>query len=121
MNASLMTLEIMVALLGCAVLLVDLWTPPDEKRQLGYLAAVGLAAIFLSSFGLGEGNAFANMYVLDGLALFFKRFFLFSGVIVLLLSVEFADRIHNRGIEFEVAFEEIEHSQGRLPVALVPL
>ena len=33
------------------------------------------------------------MYVLDDLALFFKRFFLFAAIIVLVMSVEFADRI----------------------------
>ena len=33
------------------------------------------------------------MYALDGLALFFKRFFLLAAIIVLLMSVEFADRI----------------------------
>ena len=37
--------------------------------------------------------AFGQMYVLDGLALFFKRFFLLAALIVLLMSVEFADRI----------------------------
>ncbi len=37
--------------------------------------------------------AFGKMYVLDGLALFFKRFFLLAAIIVLVMSVEFADRI----------------------------
>ena len=37
--------------------------------------------------------AFGQMYALDGLALFFKRFFLLAALIVLLMSVEFADRI----------------------------
>jgi len=40
------------------------------------------------------------MYVFDGLALFFKRFFLLSAVIVLLMSVEFADRIEAGISEF---------------------
>ena len=34
-----------------------------------------------------------NMYVLDGLALFFKRFFLAAAIIVLLMSAEFFDRL----------------------------
>jgi NADH-quinone oxidoreductase subunit N len=33
------------------------------------------------------------MYVLDGLALFFKRFFLLAAFLVLLIAVEFSDRI----------------------------
>jgi NADH-quinone oxidoreductase subunit N len=34
------------------------------------------------------------MYILDGQALFFKRFFLLAGLVVLVMSVEFSDRIH---------------------------
>ena len=37
--------------------------------------------------------AFRKMYVLDQLALFFKRFFILAALIVLLLSVEFSNRI----------------------------
>jgi len=37
-------------------------------------------------------TAFKGMYVQDGLALFFKRFFLVAAIMVLLMSVEFADR-----------------------------
>jgi NADH-quinone oxidoreductase subunit N len=40
------------------------------------------------------------MYALDGLALFFKRFFLLAAIIVLLMSVEFADRIEAGISEF---------------------
>ena len=40
------------------------------------------------------------MYALDGLALFFKRFFLLAALIVLLMSVEFADRIEAGIAEF---------------------
>ncbi len=82
------------------LLLVDLWTPTHLKRSLGYVAAAGVAIILLGSFALGTGDAFARMYVLDSLALFFKRFFLLTGVIVLLISVEFADRIHGGIVEF---------------------
>src|SRR5207244_2801574 len=44
--------------------------------------------------------AFNKMYALDGLALFFKRFFLLAGLMVLILSVEFADRIEAGLAEF---------------------
>src|SRR5207247_3828834 len=43
---------------------------------------------------------FGKMYALDGLALFFKRFFLLASLIVLLMSVEFADRIETGIAEF---------------------
>ena len=44
--------------------------------------------------------AFGKMYVLDGLALFFKRFFLLAALIVLVMSVEFSDRIEAGVSEF---------------------
>src|SRR5436305_10788620 len=89
-------LEIAVVVLGLALLLVDLWTAPERKRWLGYGAAVGMLVLFCYSFKLDGTTpqfAFHHTYVLDGLALFFKRFFLLAAVIVLIIAVEFSDRI----------------------------
>ena len=96
MNVSLTILELAVILLGMAVMLVDLWLPAPYRRNLGYTAAAGVALILAASFLIspsGVEYAFGKMYVMDGLALFFKRFFLLAGVIVILLSVDFADHI----------------------------
>jgi NADH-quinone oxidoreductase subunit N len=40
------------------------------------------------------------MYVMDGLAMFFKRFFLLAAILVLVMSVDFADRIEAGISEF---------------------
>jgi len=97
MNYSLIGLELMVALLGLLVLLVDLWTPGlQAKRNLGYFAAAGLGLVLLASFRYGSADpqfAFNHMYVMDDMALFFKRFFLIATILVLLLAVEFSDVI----------------------------
>src|SRR5258705_11567251 len=96
MNTSLIFLEIAVLVLGLGLLLVDLWTAPERKRWLGYGAALGLGLIFCYSFkfdGSTAQFAFQHTYVLDGLALFFKRFFLLAAIIVLLIAVEFSERI----------------------------
>jgi NADH-quinone oxidoreductase subunit N len=104
MNILLTSHEILVLLLGLGVLLADLWLPTAHRRKLGYAAALGLGAILLYSLfavkiAPGEAQyAFGpdtvhGPYVLDGLALFFKRFFLLAAIIVLLLAVEFSDRI----------------------------
>ena len=99
MNAGLLIHEWLVLALALAVLLADLWVPASLRRNLGYAAAAGLGAIFLYSviavrLPAGETQyAFSNMYALDGLALYFKRFFLVAAIIVLLMSVEFAERI----------------------------
>jgi NADH-quinone oxidoreductase subunit N len=100
MNLGLLIHEWLVVALGLGLLLVDLWLPPSAKRNLGYAAALGVGAILLYSlFAVRLPSpettqyAFGKMYALDGLALFFKRFFLLAAAIVLLMSVEFAERI----------------------------
>ncbi len=96
MNVQLTFLEIAVVLLGLGILLADLWLPAAQKRYLGYAAAAALAVLLLWSFSFGGAKpqyAFHNMYVLDSLALFFKRLFLLAAIIVLVMTVEFADRI----------------------------
>ena len=107
MNALLLNHELLVLALALGLLLADLWLPLSAKRKLGYVAALGVGLILLYSlFGveLPAGQpvqyAFGQMYALDGLALFFKRFFLLAALIVLLMSVEFADRIEAGIAEF---------------------
>ena len=94
-----MSLEICVVALGLLVLLADLWLPAERKRALGYAAAAALGLLFLYSFtshsscaSIGQ-SAFGGMFVQDALAVFFKRFFLLAAVLVLVMAVEFSDRI----------------------------
>jgi NADH-quinone oxidoreductase subunit N len=100
MNLSMISLELAVICLALAVLLIDLWTPRPYKHHLGCLAMAGLIAILVASFfGAGKGvpwstTGFNGMFVQDGLALFFKRIFLVSGIFVVLMGVEFRERIH---------------------------
>src|SRR5262249_20362520 len=104
MNVSLMILETAVLDLGLALLLMDLWTPAERKPLLGYGAALGLALVLGYSFLKFDSTtaqfAFGHSYVLDGLALFFKRFFLLAAIIVLLMAVGFANRIETAISEF---------------------
>src|SRR5438874_10322061 len=99
MKLALLSHEWLVLALGLALLVADLWLPMRFRRKLGYAAAIGVGVILihsLLSFHLRPDEvhyAFGTMYVLDDLALFFKRFFLLAALIVLLMSVEFADRI----------------------------
>jgi NADH-quinone oxidoreductase subunit N len=106
MNTRLLTHEWLIIGLGLGLLLVDLWIAPAARRKLGYVAALGVGIVLLYSliiFQLPAGAqayAFGKMYLLDGLALFFKRFFLLSALIVLMMSVEFADCIETGIAEF---------------------
>ncbi|MBI2947428.1 MAG: proton-translocating NADH-quinone oxidoreductase subunit N, partial [Verrucomicrobia bacterium] len=49
MSLSLSILEVAVIGVGLAILLVDLWTPAAQKRNLGYAAAAAVGIIFLGS------------------------------------------------------------------------
>src|SRR5947209_6239265 len=96
MNAPLMTIELVVIGTALAILLADLWMPAEKRRHLGYFAAAVLGVTLLASFAWHPQTAqyaFSNSYVLDPLALFFKRFFLLVAIFVLIMSVDFADRI----------------------------
>ena len=96
MNASLISLELAVIGLGLGFLMLDLWTPAPRKRQLGYAAAAAVVILLCFSFFADTSFvrfAFKESYAFDPLALYFKRFFLLAGAIVLLLQVEFADRL----------------------------
>jgi NADH-quinone oxidoreductase subunit N len=98
MNLELLSLEIAVVLVGLTVLVADLWTPPACKRWLGYGAAMALGLILLLSFagfvGAGaESSAFWGMFVQDGLSLFFKRYFLVAAILILIMAVDFENRL----------------------------
>lgn len=99
MNPLLLSHEIGVLILGLGVLLADLWLPAAERRKLGYTAAAGLAAVLVFSVvtfdlaSVGTQYAFGGMFVLDSLALFFKRLFLLAAVLVIIIAIEFSDRL----------------------------
>ncbi len=98
MNSELISLEISVIALGVVLLLADLFMPPERRRFLGYAAIAALGLLLLTSLsGYGScsltGTAFNGVFVEDGLAVFFKRFFIIGAILVLFISVEFSDRI----------------------------
>lgn len=99
MNLSLISLELSVAALGLIMLLADLWLPPERKRAMGYAAAAALILLFANSFtshcscALVGQSGFGGMFVQDTLSVFFKRFFLLAAILVLVMAVEFSDRI----------------------------
>jgi len=106
MNTYLLSHELLVLALGLTLLLADLWAPENLRRKFGCFAALGLGAILIYSLAAvgsvpdNGPSAFGGMYVLDNLALFFKRFFLLAAIIVLVISVEFSDRFRTGVSEF---------------------
>jgi len=98
MNSELISLEISVIALGIVLLLADLFMPPERRRFLGYAAIAALGLLLLTSLsGYGScslaGTAFHGAFVEDGLAVFFKRFFIMAAILVLFMSAEFSEQI----------------------------
>src|SRR5215471_904564 len=106
MNFSMLSHEWLVLAVALGLVLADLWLPVSARSKLGYVAVLGVGAILLHSLlavhlpANTVRYAFGTMYVLDDLALFFKRFFLLAALLVLLMSIEFADRIPAGIIEY---------------------
>jgi len=108
MNYSLITIEILVALVGLGVLLADLWIAPERRRMLGWCAAAGLMVIFVvgltdaaeATHAFVAPGARTGMYVQDSLSVFFRQFFLLAAVLVLLMAVEFSGRFTSGISEF---------------------
>jgi NADH-quinone oxidoreductase subunit N len=95
MNTSLIGLEISVIGIGLVLMLADLFVPAERRRFIGYAAIAALGILLVFNFGQGAtmGLAFNGAFINDGLALFFKGFFIVAAMIVLFIAAEFADRI----------------------------
>ena len=97
MNSSSITLEICVIALGMVLMLADFFVAPDRKRYLAYAGIVALTGLLLVSFS-GDGVcsifgvSFSGSFVEDPMALFFKRLFIGSAILVLFMAAEFSDR-----------------------------
>ncbi len=103
MNIFLTMPEVAVVAVGLALLLLDLWTPPAQKRSLGFVAIAMVGLILAGTFLFHPSTpryAFGQMYVLDGLALFFKRFFLITAGLVLIMAMEYADALEAGIVEY---------------------
>jgi len=92
---TLMLPEIIVALTGAVVLVLDLvWPTPAESNPsrpwLAYTAVAGLVAAAVSVVSLAgiEDTLFSGIIVIDPLGSFFKLLFIGIAIIVIMLSID---------------------------------
>lgn len=90
--------EIFLTLWLCLVLTVDFTARRLPQQQLAYLSVAGLLGvlavlIWFDQTGI-SGTLFGRMFVVDGLAIFFKIFIVGATVIVILVSVDYVTRFH---------------------------
>lgn len=88
--------ELIVALTAMAIIVVDLYLPQSMRRLLGWLSIAGLVASFISVLALHDGSkvGFSGSVVLDGFSLFSDGVFLLTGILTLLLSLDYLELEH---------------------------
>jgi NADH-quinone oxidoreductase subunit N len=88
--------EMLLTFWICLVLIVDFSFPRLPKEQLAYLSIAGLAVTLgcLAWFDVTgiTGTLFANMFVVDRMALFFKILIVVATILVIMASVEYVHR-----------------------------
>ena len=94
-NLSLLFPEILAAAFFLLLLVRELLMPASDKKSTlvpgGLIAFIGALSLFLSLITLSgrTGTAMGGVFILDPLALFFKTFFSFTVMFILLMSQEF--------------------------------
>jgi len=93
-NWQVITPQIVLAVFGFLLLLLEAFLPKDKKGILPHLAWIGIALSFFFSVNLfgSKFSAFNGMALADNFALFFSFIFLISSFLVVLLSISFLKR-----------------------------
>lgn len=97
-------LELAVVVGALAILVIGVCVSSERRSFLSYVAALFVGLVLLSSFLVswpGEQAFFEGTYLLDGLALFFKRLFLVVAGFVLVMASG-SSRETAIGVEFPV-------------------
>ncbi|MBC9783396.1 NADH-quinone oxidoreductase subunit N [Heliobacterium chlorum] len=96
MNMSLLSTEILTAVLACGLLILCLLSPNKEKhRGIGYATLFGLLAILVTTFfqyGINE-TTFHELWIHDDYSVFMKELFLVAAILVTLSSIDFVDTL----------------------------
>jgi NADH-quinone oxidoreductase subunit N len=95
---SLLTVEMLTAALGIAVLILGLIVPQGSKHGFGWLSLLGLAGIMGVAIAMwgSQGSLLGGMFLVDGYALFFKVTFLLAAMLVILGSMRYVDDMGNQ-------------------------
>ncbi len=85
--------EILLVLLAALVMGLDVLWPASRRRAIGFITAGGFGLIAVATLIFSQNSPsspliFGGMIRDDGLAFFFRLLFIFSGMIVALLSVD---------------------------------
>lgn len=103
-DLSLLTIEILTAVLAMGILVIGILVPKEQRYGLGYLMTFGLAGILFLSFGFYGINTkmFDGMYIIDDFSVFFKQLFLIAAVLVSMAATLYVKKIGSNYGEFFV-------------------
>ncbi len=100
------TLEIAVLILGMLLVILEMFFPKLDKRDIAFGAIGGLVAVLICTWRLAPmpdtvaNTGFWSFYTADTLAIFFKRFALVTTIGVLIIMIDYAPVIRSGLGEF---------------------
>jgi NADH-quinone oxidoreductase subunit N len=86
-------IELLVLALGLLMLVLESFAEKGDRKRFAWIGIVGLAIMFLIVQSIAPGASGMNSYVIDSSALFFKKFVLLTTMVVLIMSIDYADII----------------------------
>jgi NADH-quinone oxidoreductase subunit N len=90
--------EIILAVFGALILILEPFFPRERKNSLFFLALIGILLSLAATLSLwnGFGSAFSQMIVWDNFSLFLQIIFLISSFLIVLISASY---LKNEGIQ----------------------
>ena len=85
--------ELFVLALGILLLLLETFSEKQDRKVFALIAIIGLAIVFLFLQGSVPGSSGMASYVVDSVAIFFKKIVVVTTIVVLIMSIDYADTI----------------------------
>ncbi len=86
-------LELFVLALGILILLLESFAEKRDRKIFALIGIIGLAIVFVILQGSGPGPSGMTSYVVDSAAIFFKKIVVLTTIVVLIMSIDYADTI----------------------------
>jgi NADH-quinone oxidoreductase subunit N len=86
-------LELFVLALGILILVLESFAEKQDRKIFAFIGIVGLALVFLILQASGPGPSGMASYVVDSAAIFFKKIVVLTTIIVLIMSIDYAETI----------------------------
>ena len=85
--------ELFVLALGILMLLLETFSEKQDRKVFALIGIIGLAIVFLFLQGSSPGSSGMASYVVDSVAIFFKKIVVLTTIVVLIMSIDYADTI----------------------------